>query len=220
MQYLGVRQLAYTIDFLLSAMFPRGTRPKKGAKPNWSAIPIWAPDLFAFCATLVEQSGVYRHVPPSPIDHADDPFGLAAFVKHQDFHNLAAALSWGLAMFPDHASRSSTLWEQQKTYINNNLPNLDVQNSIKHDATHTQKYIAPNVIIAQDLSVFDQLWKMIVANSDAKITDDVESKANSWQSAALKLMVVSDQACSGIGFFPRGNAAPNWLQGMLLEVLR
>jgi len=47
-----------TVGDVLTQLLPAGSRADT-KKPSWQRCPLWAPDVFAVCATLADLSGFY-----------------------------------------------------------------------------------------------------------------------------------------------------------------
>jgi hypothetical protein len=92
-----------TVENVIRTVFPRGTRERS----DWTKHPEWAPDLFAVCAYLVEQSGCYALLRP---EHSADRFLLTE--NREKLQSIGA--DWSKDMFflteKDSQIRLQRLW--------------------------------------------------------------------------------------------------------------
>lgn len=193
--------MAKFVSDLLMEMFPRGTRPMEGVDPDWHRIPVWAPDLFAFTATLVEQTGACRLVAPDPM--SSEPCEFTDFADSPEFRDAALAYSWGVVAFDE---KSGPNWHNKhRDWLLHSLEPFDA-------------------IAFQRLDQFDlkkslhSLWDDLLKGWTDSI-DYMSPELEGWKRAAVKLMLIADEASQGLGFFPPHGYPANWLQSMLGHAL-
>ena len=175
-----------TIELLLKQMFPKGTR--KCDPPNWDKIPFWPPDVFAFVAKIVEISGAYQHIVPHSKADPKDPFGIDSEEWREQRDLASDAIAWGL------------LWHRRN--------GSDVADDVKSHLTQAMSEEKAAKLLKCDLSFIDGLWADIVKERESRICSEENLQGlrgctpHMALVAAIKLLIIMDQSCTSIGFFP------------------
>jgi hypothetical protein len=196
-----------TVGMILRQLFPDGTR--RDSADSWDKMPFWPPDVFAFVAKLVELSGAYHHVVPHSRATNKDPFGLGTSSWRNQHRLIGESVAWG---------RHFT---------------TDISATIK---LHIEVGLGPDQaskILNQDISMLDELWQTISKAENCKINNGLDVAANGafqpepWVAAAVKLLIIMDEGCTGIGFFPReikrnndDTIVMNWIGSKLFAYIK
>lgn len=181
-------------------MFPNGTRSEASVPTDpWAEIPIWPPDLFAFTATLVERSGAYQKVAAIPSENlGPDPFALQGdWNTKLELH--AKAIAWGF--LKDHAGLTFTAEEIE--YTKNSLTTQQAfWNSENNNLAYSRFQYSFDQFNAVDWDFCLKDWREIIANRDEDIQSFCAGECDipAWSKAALRLMILMDAACVGVGF--------------------
>ncbi len=196
-----------TIGLLLHQMFPNGTRSDEA--DSWDKIPLWPIDIFAFVAKLVDISGAYQHVVVRPGYGNQNPFGLEDDDWPEKRDGVAKAVAWGMIQ---HRLSSNPLSAAELTYC---------EEALKKEAFE--------IVIGCELNFLLDAWKAIYDAWDDRISpnlglNDVDNyESPEWAKAAIRLMIIMDHACLGVGFYPRPmngqTIALNWVSGKIIGLL-
>jgi hypothetical protein len=175
-----------TVGQILQTVFPAGTQALDGESLHeisqnnaqtgaWETIPVLPYDVFAFCAHLIQVTGLMGFFEPNP--QASETFGitkskgvepLKVVLKPAKRRKCAAASKkWRKTGAPD--KHAISLWR------------------VIHDSS----------------SYFIRIKEYQKVHSDAFEADPKQPKRRvpAWWQAVFELLIIADEACDGIGHF-------------------
>ena len=177
-----------TIGQILQTVFPAGTQAlndqslieiaKTNATGAWQTIPVFPYDVFAFCAHLIQITGLMGYFEPNP--RASDQFGVSKagvveplkVVLSKDKREKCkdSSKAWRKGGKPD--SYAISLWK------------------VVHDASDS----------------FIRIKEYQKVHADAMMSDpkDPMRPAPAWWQAVFELLIIADEACDGIGHYFTG----------------
>lgn len=189
-----------TIGAILKLIFPNGTLapPETGGrKPGLAHIPTYAPDTFAAVATLLDWSGAYQYLWLAA-DHplGADPLGVLSHEARARRQAMAAAYAYRVP-FQKVAEERDALAESACRFVERRYPRDP------KDATAELEPIDKQTIIDAGKEL-QALWDAIISCKDLPVIDaaspEVAGSLPPWWSAAVRLLIVADDACAGLGF--------------------
>ena len=170
-----------SVGSVIRAVFPIGTVSSPQLtdatfKNTHGTMPQWPTDVFALAGTLVEYSGIYHRLKPAKLSSYDET--ALARVKQQ----LQVVKSAPIENIADHA-----------------ITALDI---IK---AGTQMWCEFGQLWRTNSDYFPliaPLWNLLVENEreSVRLTNVPNMDDIAWASAALALLVISDEACEGLGY--------------------
>lgn len=191
-----------TVRALIMRLMPDGSFKGADIEDSWAIVPQSPIDTFAVAATLVERSGAYRCViAPSPDENLpfEDPFKLSE-LHSSTWRNIGRA--WAANFHParetpDVNRFAGEALEQYPVYSKDDLE--------KYRKVYGIDYLDFAQLAKIDLTPLQFLWHCVsvVHGSDEVVGSSSGAAHPGWWHAAVKLMVVADMACSGVGFWPR-----------------
>ncbi|MEP5761710.1 MAG: hypothetical protein ABJ327_20845 [Litoreibacter sp.] len=175
-----------TIGQILQTVFPAGTQVldaqslgeianSDGETGPWETIPVFPYDVFAFCAHLIQITGLMGYFEPNPM--ADSKFGL-----NDD------GLIQPLKVVLDRDKRKECK-EASEEWRQNGSPNKYAISLWK--VIHTAR------------PYFIRIKEYQKVHADVFMLDPAEPKraAPAWWQAVFELLIIADEACEGIGHF-------------------
>jgi hypothetical protein len=192
-----------TVGAFIKRLMPCGSvEPTQNEESSsWGLVPRSPIDAFAVMATLIERSGAYRHViAPSPdaTQAFADQFGLAE-LRNNVWRLIAKA--WGAGLHPT-MDRTSTEWITWFDQAGSQYPNLELDERLDYKKNFGVDYASLNELADIDMNPLQELWNRVATiHRDSALIDHADTA--DWWEPAIKVMILADMACSGVGFWPR-----------------
>lgn len=208
----------------------------KQHKNYWGDFPPWPPDMFAMVALLVKRTGAYTFVKPGlprqpnlnmkprvPAKNTTDPFGIFGEngTKRFDLTVLGHAWRHGLIFvdgLDDNAKLEAELTRCLKAIKEDALIGQYVQDALIDLCKPESKETRQNMRLR-----LQRLWHYMYQNlKDIAVVEP----ASSWEILAadrerlilfriiLKLFIIADEACAGLGHYYDSNKEVPWLISM------
>ena len=159
---------------MMRLVFPDGTRAVEDGSPVWGKPPVFASDIFAFCAYMIQITGLMGYFDP-------DQHGKTVFSSNESLRITLTKTD------REECAKITKSW--CATSFDNPLPPTDVDTlwtiifNAWEDEIHVRRHQKKHKEQSQT-----------TANSVAPV----------WWSAIFKLLIIADEACDGIGHYYRG----------------
>jgi hypothetical protein len=198
-----------TIGAILKLIFPNGTAtpPEKGRSKGGSLtrIPIYAPDTFAAVATLLDWSGAYQYLwLPQNHELGPDPLRVLSDEARAVHQVMAAAYAY-LVPFRHDPEERDALTEAACQFLARRYDRTDVN---KED-------------VVEAGAKLQQLWDAVIRCKNEPVihfrSPTIERLVPEWWSPALRLLIITDEACGGLGFHSTDKTLIQALAANLVE---
>jgi hypothetical protein len=178
------------IGDVLRLLFPGGTNPPPPEGGSITDIPRYPPDAFAAAALLLEWSGAYQYLWPWPDSKlGDDPLGVLDAARRRQSERLAAAWAFGVPFQRDEATRERLACAALDYF------RARFKNRYALEATEIQTV---------DLRDLQEPWAQLLADSSSPVipaqAPEDTGRIPDWWRPAMKLLIIADEACTGLGF--------------------
>ena len=229
-----------TVEQIIRNVFRFGTDGSYNSLSNtqgfekcWGKVPAFPPDIFSISSYLVNRSGAYALLKPGlPDDPRDDPLSRGLAVKTTDALGVFNENDFGRFQLTvtGHALRFGIGLSQS----NPHSALKDMRAKIRTDENIGERVRKELLKVTTNKNAklrklhcdkVQFLWDYLIKNhNDLEVIYQIKTwellskRRKSFYSIILKLMIISDEACAGLGHFNQYEGANSWIEAVLSDL--